>query len=369
MEKKKILYIVSTLKKGGPVNIIKNIIRYLDRDFFDVIILTLSKEPKNSDKDFFENNLKVKVYSLNTSRVKGIFCLKKMINDFIKKNNIDLVHSHGLRPDIFSSFSPVSKITTLHNNPFLDYAYSFGKIKGYLIAKIHLHFIKKFDYKISCSKYTSEILRKKTDIDFKFIQNGINLEDYDYSSKDRLKKELNLSNDDIVFISVGVLNNRKDPLTIINAFNMIKNERFKLLILGDGKLFENCKKRAINKNILFSGMVNNVFEYLKISNYFISASLAEGLPNSVLEAMGVGLPCLLSNIPSHCEVLDSDKLTKYIFKIKDSGDLLNKINQITLDDYKELSQISKSIVKSNFTVKIMSQKYQALYKKSAWNLS
>lgn len=361
MEKKKILYIVSTLKKSGPINIVKNIIRYLDRDSFEPIILTLSKEPKNSDKDFFENDLQVKVYSLNLGRLRGIFYLKDKINDFIVQNNIDLIHSHGLRPDIFSSFSNVLKISTLHNNPFLDYSYSFGKIKGYLIAKIQLYFIKKFDKKISCSKSISEILRKQTGINFDFIQNGIYFKD-EILCKDKLRKKLGFSKNEIIFISVGVLNERKDPLTIIEVLNRIKKENFKLLFLGNGSLFKICKEKAKNKNIVFLGNVDNVFEYLKASDYFISASLTEGLPNSVLEAMSCGLPCLLSDIPSHQEIIYKSKLSKYIFKTKNSDELFDNINDIILDDYKNLSKISKDIIDSNFTAKIMSYKYQNLYK-------
>lgn len=361
MEKKKILYIVSTLKKSGPINIVKNIIRYLDRDSFEPIILTLSKEPKNSDKDFFENDLQVKVYSLNLGRLRGIFYLKDKINDFIVQNNIDLIHSHGLRPDIFSSFSNVLKISTLHNNPFLDYSYSFGKIKGYLIAKIQLYFIKKFDKKISCSKSISEVLRKQTGINFDFIQNGIYFKD-EILCKEELRKKLGFSKNEIIFISVGVLNEGKDPLTIIEVLNRIKKENFKLLFLGNGSLFKICKEKAKNKNIVFLGNVDNVFEYLKASDYFISASLAEGLPNSVLEAMSCGLPCLLSDIPSHQEIIYKSKLSKYIFKTKNSDELFDNINDIIIDDYKNLSKISKDIIDSNFTAKIMSYKYQNLYK-------
>ena len=78
--------------------------------------------------------------------------------------------------------------------------------------------------------------------------------------------------------------------------------------------------------------------------------------------MSCGLPCLLSDIPSHQEIIYKSKLSKYIFKTKNSDELFDNINDIIIDDYKNLSKISKDIIDSNFTAKIMSYKYQNLYK-------
>ena len=64
-------------------------------------------------------------------------------------------------------------------------------------------------------------------------------------------------------------------------------------------------------------LIGHVQEYLGASNYFISASLAEGLPNSVLEAMACGLPCILSNIPPHVEIHEMNKDSSLMFDIKD----------------------------------------------------
>ena len=66
----KILYIISTLEKTGPVNVLFDIIQNIDRNKFEPVILTLSKEKKNSIKSKFEN-LNIKIYSMNLSGASG----------------------------------------------------------------------------------------------------------------------------------------------------------------------------------------------------------------------------------------------------------------------------------------------------------
>ncbi len=61
-----------------------------------------------------------------------------------------------------------------------------------------------------------------------------------------------------------------------------------------------------------------------------SASDDEGLANTLLESMTVGLPMLLSDIPSHQEVLSKMSVTTgYIFNNKDSNSLFDKIENVS----------------------------------------
>ncbi|KII75256.1 glycosyltransferase family 4 protein, partial [Vibrio renipiscarius] len=61
-------------------------------------------------------------------------------------------------------------------------------------------------------------------------------------------------------------------------------------------------KSHAKSNILFLGNVDNVVDYLSLADVFIMFSKSEGFPNAVLEALSTGLPCILSNIPSHADV-------------------------------------------------------------------
>ena len=63
-------------------------------------------------------------------------------------------------------------------------------------------------------------------------------------------------------------------------------------------------KSLSSANTIFTGQVVNVADYLVNSDFFVSASFSEGMPNAALEALRCGLPCFLSKIPSHEELRD-----------------------------------------------------------------
>lgn len=366
----KIAYVVSTLKRSGPINILYNIVKYLDKNKFQIYIISLSPEKEDSrQRDFKE--LGCKILNLGLNRFEGIFKSKKNIIEIINDNKIKVIHSHGIRADfLISKLKEIRTFSTLHNYPYYDYPMTYGRIKGWVMAYFHLRCLTKIHNANVCSKSVSDMLKEKNNYDIGYVQNGVDLEKYSAVNKEikeELREKLNLPIAKKVFISVGHLNDRKDPITIIGAFKKLNNSL--LIFLGDGDLKDNClKKIQNNPNIKLVGSVENVNEYLQASDYLISASKAEGLPNTVMEAMACGLPCILSNIPPHNEILNFDNKTGKVFEIGNSDDLINKINEIENQDYSEMSNSAIRLVKNNLSAKIMSEKYQELYLKMIKNI-
>jgi glycosyltransferase involved in cell wall biosynthesis len=363
MNKIKILYIVSNLKKCGPINILYNLIKYIDKEKYKIYIVSLSPEVENTRIKEFEA-LNCKIYNLQLNRVKTILS-KKYILKIIKENNIDIIHSHGFRADIINSkFKQYKTISTLHNYPYYDYTMAYGNKIGLVITKIHLNVLKKIDIVCGCSKFIKDMLYQYKRIDIDYIQNGVDDEIFkptNENEKNKIREKLNLPKDKIIFIVTGEFNFRKNTSIIIESFNLRKNNNEILLFLGDGKLLETSKSVAKeNLNIIFKGRVKNVEDYLKCSDYYISASLAEGLPNSVLEALATGIPCILSKIPPHEEILNN---TNQIFNPNDKQDLLNIIEYITKQDYKELGKKSILTIDKSLDAKTMAKNYSSKYQR------
>src|SRR5690606_8823776 len=107
---------------------------------------------------------------------------------------------------------------------------------------------------------------------------------------------------------------------------------FKLIILGTGPLFSEIKKEESN-SIIIPGFKSNIYDYLYISDYYISSSITEGLPMSVLEALSMHKPVLLSNIDSHYEILEGATIGT-TFKLDNSDDFVKKFNQLLKTEYK-----------------------------------
>lgn len=366
MKKTRILYITSTLKTSGPVNQLLGRVSNLDRSKYEVKVLTLSPDPlRNRRKDFTDVNINLD--SLNLSRaqfqLKGKQCLKK----YIKSYNPEIIHTSGLRADVFvSKLGLKSKhCMTIENFVYDDHIAKFGKVVGRFTARTSIKAMKRCDYVICCSKTLkmkySEILDHKLYV----VQNGVDVSRFhpivNNCEKNVLRDLLGLPKEKIVFTVLGGLSKRKDPLVIINAFNKLNyKSRATLLILGDGELLEDCRDIA-NENVILKGNVSNVSEYIRASDVYISASHSEGLPTSVLEAGACGLNIILSDIPQHKEIFEDDLNLVSWFSIGDEAELSkilsNIINNCTLTINKDVLQI----IREKFSNQVMSNNYQQIY--------
>jgi len=358
---KKILYLVSTLKRSGPTNQLSYIIKYLDRSKYTPTVLTLSPEPKDSMKSFFTEDLGIEVNTLGLSRIKGLFVAKSTILEFVRSNGIDLIHTQGIRADALASHLNLSKVATIRNYPFYDYPMKFGKVKGTLMARKHFSVIRnEEDRFIACSKTISNEF-SKNNINLKYIQNGVDTQRFmpvSIKAKLALRELYNLDSKKKIFITVGGLISRKDTETLIKGFLLYNKNDSLLLIAGDGPEKESLKRLA-DESIIFLGNISNVVDYLQLSDCFISSSLAEGLPNTVLESMACGLPVLLSDIPSHLEIFNNEK--GCFFPVKNHKELCSGLQHICSQLDKQ-NKLSLKIVKNNFGANLMSDKYQSLYK-------
>ena len=362
MIKKKILYAVSTLSKSGPTFVLSNIAKFMDRDKYDLAVLTLSPEPQDTMAEYFSNILKIRVDSLDLSRVRGMLEATSKVSQYVKKNEIDLIHSHGLRADWVVRNLKMPRVSTLHNYPYSDYAMLFGKMPGTVLAAIHLQCLKKIDRPVVVSRGVSEMLRKHHGYEIEVVRNGVDVSACECAGRNILREKLKIEAHATVFISVGSLTNRKDPMTVTSSFQKANLPDAVLLFLGEGDCRAACESIARgNRNTRFIGRVDNVHEYLCASDYFLSASLAEGLPNSVLEAMAVGLPCILSDIPPHREIHDIDPKSSVLFKTKDTDDMAASLSAIVKMDWKRMHDASVNITHNYLSAEAMSNQYREIY--------
>jgi len=359
---KNIIFIVSTLKKSGPIVVLKNIIKYIDLDKYTPIVITLSNESDASEKEYFENNLDTKIICLGLSRLGGMFFSVKKIKYILKVLKPNIIHSHGIRADYINMnlVEYQNRFSTLHNYAFEDYKMKFGKIKSFIMIFIHFYLIKKTPSMfIACSNSLFNKYKINKNISLRYIQNGVDLEEfYPLKINQNIRNKLSIREDYLIFISVGSLVKLKDVETTINAFKLFNNvnENSMLLMIGDGP--EKLHLDVGNENILFLGNVENVHEYLKASDVYVSSSLSEGLPNSVMEAMATGLPCVLSNIPAHLELANTD--SSLIFLKQDIDDAYEKF-LIALEGKEHFQRVSYNNAMELFSAKKMSSQYQDLY--------
>lgn len=357
-DKVKILYIVSSLKRTGPVNQLYYIISGLDLDKYECKVLTLSPEPDDSKIESYKK-LGVKVDSLLLSRIQGIVLGKSRLSRYIKSFSPNIIQTQGVRADsLILSLSPkASWITTSRNFPIEDYPSKFGRFKGSLMANKHINVLSRCNYLVSCSNSIASKLAA-IGISSTVISNGVP------PSNINPKKVDIPQSSGVRFVTVGSLIPRKNMGYLVKLSNKLDemNIEHELIVLGDGPLLNELKDGA-NSRVKFIGKVENVDRYLAGSDVFLSSSLSEGLPNTVLEAISYGVPVILSDIPSHCEI--SDKLPKYSSHVFSLNTLPENFALEIRDIVSKMSSINRSDLAfetdKHFGSKAMSEKYQALY--------
>ncbi|WP_348827978.1 glycosyltransferase [Halomonas sp. RT37] len=360
-----ILYVVSTLGKSGPTSQLYNIISNLDKSTFTPQILTLSPEPEDSRwGDFSE--LGVTLSSLKMSRLQGLILAKYNIKKCIEKIKPDIVHTQGIRADsVVSSLSlDIPWVATSRNFPSDDYPSKYGSWKGKLMAYKHFSAMKECSNLVACSKTLHRMLDSQG-IRSVAIQNGVRCEWTDGPTASLLD---NLPRP--IFISVGSLIPRKNMKLLIEAFKKLpKENRGSLVILGDGPLKSELVAIACD-NIILPGNVDDVSSYLAGADCFLSSSLSEGLPNTVLEALAVGLPVILSDIDSHLEIVCESSIACKVFSLEAGVDSLCSMMKIFIQNHEPYSQMASDVsvnamhvARNVFSSEAMSSKYQNLYLK------
>ena len=308
--------------------------------------------------------LGVRIETLSLSRIQGLIRARKELDKLLKVIAPDIIHSHGFRSDTLSAKinSRALKVSTLHNNPYLDYPMKFGKLRGNYMAIQSKKSYMKLDIPIACSRsiqHQMGLLGIQTEC----IQNGIDIELFqplqDQEQSD-LRISLDLPTDKLILITSGSLIKRKSVDTILRGIALSKREDFLLLIIGDGPERENLENRLNDeKRVRFLGFQNKVHEYLNCADSILSASLSEGLPNGIIEAMACELHCILSDIPSHREL--SLPEGNRFFNTGDSVELSDIIEQLTRGEASHTGKLNREIAIKLFSSEKMAGNYQKHY--------
>ena len=362
MNKIKLCYVISSLCEG-PTYVLYNIVKYIDFDIFEVDIITMTPEKETTLIDDFRK-LPLRIHQLTTDKPLSPWIMGLSLRKVVKDINPDIVHVHCPRSRLLSPMIPrrYKKVETVHNYPDLPKVL-YGKVKGTIVKCLSTMMTSKMDLVIPCS----ESIGKKYDemgIQNTPIPNGCSMPvwEYDEREKKRLRQEFGMADNKTWFLYVGRFSEEKNPNVVIKAFEALNNDKYGLIMIGNGRMWDDLKRHE-SQNILMPGFTHEVQKYLKATDYFISASDSEGMPNTVLEAIATGLPMLLSDIAPHREVLEKSKEPiGLLYDQKDSKSLIEGIYKISSVSSILWSNRMHDVYVKYYTAKMMSEKYQEQYK-------
>lgn len=289
-------------------------------------------------KEFMEAIKAKKIFKMFGEVIKALYILylkKVLIIDEIKRNDYDVIVSTRME---------FSKLLSKYGNN--------NKIK---IAQEHR-------YHNHEKRYLNTIKNKYNNIDYLFALTQTLERDY----KELLQKnehtqvvlvpnmiiylpeeKTNLENTNL--ISVGRLHSGKRIDEIINIYSKTNTNKGCLYIIGDGeehdKIQDLIEKNRLKSCVKMLGYKNEkeIFEFYKKSSLFLMASISEGLPMVLIEAMSCGLPCIAYETENGVSDIIKDNYNGYIIKNRNESEFINKIEE-TLKDRKKLKKLSNNAV-------------------------
>lgn len=279
---KALLFTKSLKGHGGVQKTSYQLIQLLD-NFFNITVIF------NDGK----NNIETTNMLVNNISIPNIFCYgnqnKYMIEHFINSNNFKIIINNKLN-DYFNLDIKQKCICICHNS--MD---SFNEIL--------INNQKRISQILTINQFHKNLLiHKGVNCDVGIYHNYIDLQQNKTSKRNQFTFK-------IAFI--GRISHEKNVQNLIDGVNMFNSARrthpISLYIIGDNP-DNKIKLVNISNNIIITGQISmdKIIEIYKSIDYVISASITEGKPFSIVEAMCYGIPCIHTNINGITELIKHD---------------------------------------------------------------
>lgn len=390
MLKINLLYVITKLELGGAQKQLLSLITYLNKQSYNPSLITAGNGL------LIKNALSIKNLRIKKSRFLGrpinplmdLLVLYE-IYGFIKKNKIDIVHTHSSKAGILGRWAgrfAGAKIIihTVHGWSFNDYQNRlFRKIIIWLeqltaVITDKIIVVSEYDKQKGLDNHIGN--KDK----YKLIRYGI---DYrEFSVKNRgLREELGIDDHSLLVGMVSCFKPQKSPQDFVklaflinkslnqidshrkNSFNRtVVANRVKFILVGDGvlrkKIGRLTSKFNLEQDMILAGWREDVARILSAMDIFVLTSLWEGLPISVLEAMSASLPIVATNTGGISEVVLEGK-TGFLVSPRDINKMVEKINELLRNEIlrKQIGQSANVSLSCDFTIENMVSNTEDLY--------
>lgn len=177
------------------------------------------------------------------------------------------------------------------------------------------------------------------DAPIEIAPNGVDLRPFQNPAPSIDRRELGLSAEDVVLIYVGRLGPEKNLQFLLRSFTGVIQayDHARLVLIGDGPERENLNEMVIHTNICdfvkFTGMVpyEKVPAYLRMADAFVTASVTEVHPLTVVEAMAAGLPVLGISSPGIGDTIREGE-SGYLVPHEDMASFTAKMVRLVRED-------------------------------------
>lgn len=321
MEKKKLVFFLESFSGGGAETVLLRILKYIDRDKFDVVIIVMT--PKGELRsEFYKLGFKIK----NVINSKFLILNKikyKLLYSFIPDYIVCRYLIRGLKADTYIAFTEgyttkifskikngETKITWVHID-LEKYPWT-QNTKIYKGLNEEIEIYKRFNKVVAVSVSVAKSLQTYYNIPTPtIIHNPI--DEQQIRSLSMAKHAINIDKNKFNIVTVGRLVIQKGYNQLINVFYEISKgkQNAMLWIIGEGPERKNLETKIgelkLREKVMMPGYIRNPFPLMKDMDLFVCSSLAEGFSLVIAEAMVLGLPVVSMNCAGPDELTEWGK--------------------------------------------------------------
>ncbi|MDO5717875.1 MAG: glycosyltransferase [Tissierellia bacterium] len=292
---------------NGVVVSFMNLYKELKKQGHDVKILTLSDSDHSYiDGDYyFVRSFGFKVYP----DVRATLAFNSSVLDVLIDWKPDIIHSQCE----FFTYSFAYRIAKKTGAPlvhtyhtlyeyYTKYLFLNEKVGKSIVRNVMRFRLKNAETVIApTQKVKNTLLSYDLNENIKVIPTGIDLEKYNKEVPEEkiidIKKSLKIPLDHKILINIGRVAEEKNLSELVDNFKILKKvcDDISFVIVGDGPYLEKLKAYVESKeieDIYFTGMIkpDNIIDYYRLGDIFISASISETQGLTYIEALANGLP-------------------------------------------------------------------------------
>lgn len=352
--RKKILYILDFLSYGGVERITYDFLKNVNNPKFSFEVLALCG---GLFEEEFESN--IPNFSIAPRRKLKIVSDILFIRKFVKKESIQLIHSHNIKGAFICWLATqglnVKLIRSFHHFGTIDYKHNWMNL--FLMKHFNLNLFVSSSFREDYAKrlWVKELVRTRV------IYNGIDFSRFNLNGTS-VHNELNISKDIPVLGMVGNFVSMKDQLTVCKALKIIQDRGldFNFIFAGshDGihqhylyDCIDFCKENNLSDKVFFLGFRSDVPKLVNTMDLFIFSSIGDTFGLALVEALGAGVPVISSNIRPSKEITNDGEFIT-LFQTGNVYQLAEKISDfyINREHFFARALQAKQYVRERFTI-------------------
>ncbi|MFS0614940.1 glycosyltransferase family 4 protein [Lederbergia ruris] len=354
----RILFIIPYLSGGGAERVVSIWASKLVEMGFAVDILVFFRVENE-----YKVSEKVTIHSMAESKksYKKINPLKKiiLIRSFIKKADpkfvLPFVTYVGIATNLARIGLRVKLIESIRNNPWEVPNKRKDRIKRNISAF----------FSNACIVQNSE----QRNYFPKYIQRKMVVIPNPISSELKINKKVYSENKIKKIVTIGRLETQKNQKLLIEAFSNIalKKKDIILQIYGEGSLYKELEclinKLNMKDRVILCGRTSDVIAALSDADLFVLSSNYEGMPNALMEAMAIGLPCISTNCPTGPSDLINNGYDGILIEVGNKSALENQILDLIENPDKGivLGKRARENIIHNFNIDVSTNKLKRLF--------